>query len=90
MKPREYWVDDETGTVYQRHMTRSVECVHVREVLPNEPSTDDMRIAVRLISDLALFAANHNCMQEPVPALIRVREWLEALASTNTSPGGES
>ena len=42
------------------------------------PNKEEINIAIRTISDLAMFAANHNCFTEPVPELIKVMDWLKS------------
>lgn len=86
MKAREWWIDERDQESYDEEEYQFYAArgdvkylIHVREVMPDEPSTEDMEVALKVIDDLAVFAANHSCMTRPVEGLIRVTKWMRQL-----------
>lgn len=51
----------------------------------NKPTEEEIRVAIKTINDLAIFAANHNVFTQPVPELMKVTAYLETLKDEGTN-----
>lgn len=49
-----------------------------------KPTEKEINIAVNVINELAIFAANHGVWTKEVPELVKTLNWLKTLKDTDT------